>query len=65
MEIDHWAMKIKVYNNGELVHSGTLGAFLADNDHDEWLAEQCAAAWEDEIRIEFDNFHSGNWVIER
>ena len=56
-------MQVKVYNDGELVHSGSLEEFLADNDHDEWLVEQCAAL-ESQSRVEFDDFHSGNWVVE-
>ena len=55
-------VNITVYNNGELVHSGTLAAFLADND-DEWLAEQCEGL-EEAGRVEFSAF-SGDWVVER
>lgn len=57
-------MNITVYNDGELVHTGTLDEFLSDNDGDEWLVEQCAGL-ESKGRVEFEDFHSGNWVIER
>jgi hypothetical protein len=57
-------MNITVYNDGELVHTGTLDEFLGDNGNDEWLTEQCARL-ETSERIEFDDFHSGNWVVER
>ena len=57
-------MDIKVYNDGELVHTGTLAEFLSDNENGEWLAEQCAGL-ESQHRVEFEDFHSGEWIIER
>lgn len=57
-------MNVKVYNDGELVHDGTLAELLAENDGDEWLAEMCAGL-ENSDRVEFEDFHSGNWVVER
>ncbi len=56
-------MDIKVYNDGELVHTGTLAEFLADNDGDEWLTEICAGL-ENSDRVDFTEI-SGEWVIER
>ena len=34
-------MKIKVYNNNELVHDGSLTKFLQDNQNDQWLTHEC------------------------
>ncbi len=60
---EYIAEVILVYNDGELVHAGSLESFLADNGHDEWLTEECKKL---EIMgsIEFSDI-SGDWLIKR
>lgn len=55
-------MIIRVINDGNEVFCGTLSQFLADNDHDEWLTEECKALEETGI-VELNEMHSGHWVI--
>ncbi len=56
-------MDILVYNDGELVHAGSLESFLADNGHDEWLTEECKKLETMGI-IEFSDI-SGDWLIKK
>lgn len=55
-------MLIRVFNDGEEVFVGTLSQFLADNDHDEWLTEECEELKRTGI-VELDEMHSGYWLI--
>jgi hypothetical protein len=57
-------MTIKVYNDGNEVFHGPLSQFLADNDNDEWLMEECSKL-EGVNQVEFSDMHSGDWRIEK
>lgn len=54
-------MNIKVFNDGNEVFSGPLSQFLADNDNDESLVEQCNQL-ETVDKVEFREI-SGDWLI--
>lgn len=56
-------MIIKVYNDGNEVFHGPVSVFLADNDNDEWLTEECKKL-ETVNHVEFSEI-SGDWRIER
>lgn len=56
-------MDVKVYNDGQMVFQGPLSQFLADNDNDEWLTEECQQL-ENVNQIEFREI-SGDWRVER
>ena len=56
-------MDILVYNDGELVHAGSLAVFLRDNGNDEWLTEECKKL-ETVDSIEFSDI-SGDWLIKK
>lgn len=56
-------MVIQVYNDGKEVFQGPLSKFLEDNEHDEWLTEECKKL-ESTGAIDFKVF-SGDWRIEK
>lgn len=56
-------MLIRVLNDGKDVFQGPLSQFLADNDNDEWLTEECKKLDSADI-IEFSEI-SGDWRIEK
>lgn len=56
-------MKIKVYNNNELVHDGSLSKFLKDNQNDQWLTHECKQL-HNRNKITLQVF-SGIWEIEK
>jgi hypothetical protein len=55
--------EINVFCDNQIVFSGLLSAFLADNDDDEGLMQECAAL-ETQNTVEFFEI-SGHWVIKR
>lgn len=56
----------RVYNNGELVSVCTLNELLADNDNDEFVAEQIEPLKQQKTHfVEFEDMHSGKWLIVR
>jgi len=56
-------MDVRVYNDGKEVFNGPVSQFLADNDNDEWLTEECKKL--DSVdTIEFSEI-SGDWRIEK
>lgn len=56
-------MLIRVLNDGKDVFQGPLSQFLADNDNDEWLTEECTKL-DSADSIEFREI-SGDWRIEK
>lgn len=54
-------MNVKVYNDGVEVFEGSLVEFLADNENEEWLAEECAKL-ESADCVEFSEI-SGQWKV--
>jgi hypothetical protein len=56
-------MLINVYNNNNLVFTGTLDKFLSDNQEDEFLITECQKLNNSNV-IEFKHFHSGDWKAE-
>jgi len=54
-------MKILVTNDANEVFNGSLSQFLADNDNEEWLTEECSKL-HTVSQIEFNEI-SGHWVI--
>jgi hypothetical protein len=54
-------MIITVFNDGNEVFHGSVSQFLADNDNDEWLTEECKKL-EHTNQIEFTEI-SGDWRI--
>lgn len=57
-------MDIRVYNDGQLVYTGSVTQFLEDNQYDEDTVEMVGELKEKAI-VECDFYHSGNWRIEK
>lgn len=54
-------MNIKVYNDGKLVHDGTVKSFLEINEYDNEVQDQINEAIENGQSERL--FFSGKWVI--
>jgi hypothetical protein len=56
-------INVDVYCDNQKVFSGLLSEFLADNDNDEGLTQECTAL-ETQNKVELFEI-SGQWTIER